>query len=409
MARFRGNPPSYRYHKPTGQAVVRLNGVDHYLGRHGTPKSREKYDRLIAEWLMTGRQPSPSPRSTPIASPPASPPLVQSAASRMSIDELTSLYWEHAQEYYVKRGRPTSEQESIKLALRPLTDLYGHVPITEFGPLALEVVRKAMVDAGVTRHRINQQVGRIRRMFEWGVSKEIVPVAVPQALRCVKGLRAGRTNARESVPVRPVADEIVERTLPHLSRQLQGMIRFQRLVGCRPAEVTLLRPCDVNQEGDVWVYTPESHKTEHHGRGRRIFIGPKAQEMLRPWLDRDPQSYCFSPKEARDEFDAKRKRERVTPMRPSDRRRRRKRKPKKSPGERYTTPSYGQAIRLACKRNNIPSWSPNQLRHTRATEVRRRYGLEGSQVVLGHADANVTQIYAERDFNLAAQIMREIG
>jgi hypothetical protein len=47
--------PSDRLHKPTGQAVVRLDGRDHYLGRHGTPASREAYDRLVAEWLAAGR------------------------------------------------------------------------------------------------------------------------------------------------------------------------------------------------------------------------------------------------------------------------------------------------------------------------------------------------------------------
>jgi hypothetical protein len=39
----------------------------------------------------------------------------------------------------------------------------------------------------------------------------------------------------------------------------------------------------------------------------------------------------------------------------------------------------------------------------------QKYGLEGSQVVLGHSSANVTQIYAERDFELAKQIMSEVG
>ena len=50
-------PPAYRLHKPTGRAVVRLNGHDHYLGKHNTPESRAEYDRLIAEWLTSGRHP----------------------------------------------------------------------------------------------------------------------------------------------------------------------------------------------------------------------------------------------------------------------------------------------------------------------------------------------------------------
>jgi integrase len=54
-------------------------------------------------------------------------------------------------------------------------------------------------------------------------------------------------------------------------------------------------------------------------------------------------------------------------------------------------------------------WSPNQLRHTAATEVRKRYGLEAAQIVLGHAAADVTQVYAERDLVRGADIMRQIG
>ena len=54
-------------------------------------------------------------------------------------------------------------------------------------------------------------------------------------------------------------------------------------------------------------------------------------------------------------------------------------------------------------------WSPNQLRHSRATIIRERYGIEAAQVVLGHSDARTTEIYAERDFAAAARIMREIG
>ena len=57
----------------------------------------------------------------------------------------------------------------------------------------------------------------------------------------------------------------------------------------------------------------------------------------------------------------------------------------------------------------MPEWHLNQLRHTSATEVRRQFGLEASQVVLGHSKADVTQVYAERDQALAADVMRQIG
>jgi site-specific recombinase XerC len=49
------------------------------------------------------------------------------------------------------------------------------------------------------------------------------------------------------------------------------------------------------------------------------------------------------------------------------------------------------------------------LRHSTATEIRRRFGLEAAQVVLGHSGANVTEVYAERDFELAMSVAKEIG
>ena len=59
--------PSLRRHKPSGQAVVTLDGQDHYLGpwpaalAQAAADRREAYDRLIAEWLASGRR-LPAPR-----------------------------------------------------------------------------------------------------------------------------------------------------------------------------------------------------------------------------------------------------------------------------------------------------------------------------------------------------------
>ena len=90
------------------------------------------------------------------------------------------------------------------------------------------------------------------------------------------------------------------------------------------------------------------------------------------------------------------------------------RKSKRPKRDHFDTASYRRAIKYGitkAKRNEIeiPSWHPHQLRHTRATEVRRQFGVEGAQVALGHSRADVTEIYAERNFDLAARIAREIG
>lgn len=281
-------------------------------------------------------------------------------------------------------------------------------------------------------------------MYKWAASEELVPPDSYQALATVEGLRKGRSEAREGDPVTTVADEIVEKTLPHLSKVVADMIRFQRLTGCRPGEARMLRPCDVDTSGDVWRYVPESHKTEHHDKQRVIFIGPRGQDVLRPYLLRPSESRCFSPSDS----ERKRRREvherRVTPMscgnKPGSNC---KRRSNRTVGDMYTKDSYCRAIRRACDkafpapeplcRRNGESlatwhkrltssqlselkkwqkrqhWAPNQLRHSVGTEIRKRYGLEAAQVTLGHSNANVTQIYAERDMEKAAAIMREVG
>jgi hypothetical protein len=57
----------------------------------------------------------------------------------------------------------------------------------------------------------------------------------------------------------------------------------------------------------------------------------------------------------------------------------------------------------------VPHWFPLQVRHSRGTEVRKQRGLEAAQVALGHKYADVTQVYAERNLALAAQIAKDCG
>ncbi len=414
--------PAYKLHKSSGQARVIIAGKHIYLGPYGSPESQEKYGRMIAEWK--GSQ---------------SPPLATSpAADGLLVLELINAYRKWAEGYYVKDGKPTGQVVLVKGALSAINSLYGTLPIQHFGPTKLEAIQQHLIEARLSRGFINQRIGIIKRMFKWGVSKELVPPAVYQALATVEGLKKGRTLARETKPVEPVDDAIVEATVPHLPPMLADMVRLQRQLGCRPSEVCMIRPMDVNNSGTVWVYTPESHKTQHHERERRIYIGPKGQDILRPYLLRAKDAYCFSPRESRRMQYAAMRESRKTRVQPSQVDRQKER-PKRQPGEKYTKNSYCYAIVRACELAfNMPKelksisaklpdeeksalrakasawreqhvWSPNQLRHSVATSIRKRYGIEGAQVCLGHSKADVTQVYAERDFALAERIMREVG
>jgi integrase len=184
------------------------------------------------------------------------------------------------------------------------------------------------------------------------------------------------------------------------------MVQLQHLCGARPQEVVAIRPCEVSTDSDVWFYQPLGHKTAHLDRGKVIVLGPRAQAVLRPWLDRDPQTYCFVPAET-SAWNYRRLRRREPTIDRSGAGE--VGVPKLAPGRSYTRHSYRTAVQRACRRAGIPAWSPRQLRHTRATLIRQAYGLEAAKAVLGHADTKVTEIYAERDIGLAVKIMREIG
>ena len=197
----------------------------------------------------------------------------------------------------------------------------------------------------------------------------------------------------------------------------------------------MLRPMDIDRSGDVWTYRPESHQdTAPRPRACRLHWSAGAGILLR-YLARDPRR-IVSGRATRKRSGAAAHAARTTPLscgnKPGTNR---KSKPKKSAGECYTVCVYRRAIYRACDRAfphpmlagvkecNLTSdqqvelrqwqdahrWAPNQLRHTAATAIRREFGLEAAQVTLGHAQANVTQVYAERDFAKAANVARMIG
>lgn len=382
--------PSYRLHRPSGQAVVSFPGQkDRYLGRYGTPESQAEYDRLIAEWLAGGRgKAAPKPSKTDA-----------------TVAECMAAYWRYCEAHY---SAPTT-LDNIKKALGPVKELYAHTPAVEFGPKALKTVRAKMVADRLARTTVNARIRKIKAAFAWCVEEELLPGSVHHALQAVKGLRRGKDGVEESDPVRPVPDEHVTATMEHLHEPVRSMVGIQRLTGMRPGEIVIMRTGDVDRSGAVWIYTPRQHKTQNAGRTRSVPIGPKAQALLRPWLKADPDAFVFSPQDAVALKVERRRAARKTPLTPSQRARKPKRKPKHPARERYGRDGYLQAIHRGCDKARVPHWTPNQLRHSCATEIRRRFGLEAAQVVLGHAQASVTQVYAERDLAAAVEVMKAIG
>lgn len=414
--------PSYRHQKSRNLAVVTLDGRDVYLGKFDSPESRQEYDRVIQEWLAQGRR-LPAP---------AGPGTAGQGGATLTVSELIARYWSFAETYYVQDGRPARELDGIKIALRPLRRLYGATDAGNFGPLALKAIRQSMIDDGLARTTINARLGKIRRAFKWAVAEELIPSTVHQGLQAVGGLQAGRSAARERMPVRPVDPELVAAVLPLVTAPVRAMIQAQALTGMRPGEVAAMRSGEVDRTGAIWIYRPASHKTQYKGFSRAIPIGPKAQAILAPWIKLDPAAYVFRPADAFGDVDAKPGSTRAKRLRKV---RAARARPGRRIGDRYRVVSYHCAIQAACDRafphpalGNIPEadltteqvvelkawrkanrWHPNQLRHSAATRIRAEFGLEAAQVTLGHARADVTQIYAERDLTRAIEVMRQIG
>lgn len=392
--------PKYARHRSSGQARVTLTspgGVrrDVLLGRFGSAESRREYARVIAEWEAAGRSlPKNGTGPTP----------------DITVAEMLVRYWTFAEGYYP----PAGTIDDLKFALRPLRELYGHTFAKDFGPLALEAIRNRMVAAGLCRKVVNRRVGQIKRAFKWAVAKEIVPPSVFHGLQAVEGLKKGRCAAPDHAKVKPVDDAHVDAVLPFLPKPVRAMIQLQRVTGMRPAEVCLMRAADIDATGPVWTYRPAHHKTLHHGKVRTVTIGPRGQDILKPWIAAAPTAddYLFSPRRAVEARAAERRLARVVPIRPKQEARRAKLRAKvrkRPPGERYDAHGYNRAIARACRRAGVPTWGPNRLRHNYATDIRRRFGLEAAQVLLGHSKADVTQVYAERDLGLAEKIAAEVG
>src|SRR5262249_33892800 len=148
---------------------------------------------------------------------------------------------------------------------------------------------------------------------------------------------------------------VVERTLKFLSPTLQAMVQLQLLTGMRPGELLAMRPCDLTTTGAVWEYKPPSHKMKHYNKDRVVMIGPKAQEVLRPFLGLELTAPVFSPKRVMADRAVVRRANRKTPLWPSvmaDQARKRVTHSKRPWGDAYTVNSYRRAIYDACGKAN---------------------------------------------------------
>lgn len=389
--------PTYRLHRATGQAIVNLDGKDHYLGRYNTPESRTAYERIISQWMANGRKL------------PSATENISYTVGRLSVD---FLLWAR-NEYKAPDGTTSRSVDNVKAAMRPLAKLFYTTPISEFGPKSLVLYRQHLIDTNLARSTVNDRVAMVRRAFKWGVAEEKVPPSVFHGLLAISGLKRGRCGAREAPPVTCVPQEHIDKTLTFAPPPIAAMVQLQLLTAARPGEIVILRMCDIDKSDKVWLYKPHMHKNAWRGHERIIAIGPRGQEIINKYLRPMPaDSYLFSPLEAERRRRARLRALRVTPLFPSHLRAletKRRATPERHPRDRYDVVTYARAITRACERARVPVWSPERLRHNAATEARRRFGLEAASALLGHRLVETTQVYAELSRTRALQIAAEVG
>jgi hypothetical protein len=197
MARLRKTTPTYIIHKQSGKGRLQwydalgLRQEKVLPGKFGSAESLAAKARLELEIASSStRAPARS-------------------NDHISLAEVLAVFMNHAEHHYrTPDGEPTSEVREFKIVARFLRELYGEMPVKDFGPLAMKAVREKFIGEGWCRKTINQRTARIVRMLKWGLSEELVPPAVYQSVTSVTGLRQGRTIAPDPEPVRPVPDDV---------------------------------------------------------------------------------------------------------------------------------------------------------------------------------------------------------
>lgn len=383
--------PSYRLHKPSGQAVVTLNGRDVYLGTWNSLGSHAEYDRRLAEWLANGRrfQDSEPPRAD------------------LTITGVILAFWRFAENRYEPSGR---ELENFRLSLQPLRDLYGHTPAHHLGPRALKAVQQRMIELGWCRNVINRRITRIKTMIKWAESEELLPASTYHSLQTVRGLPKGMPGVRESARTQPAFWEQVAGVIPFCTRTIAAMLELQWMSGMRSCEVRLMRTIDIDRSTSTcWLYRPVKHKNSwrQDDQQRVVALGPRCQQILASWLRSEaPEEFLFQPRDAVAEVNSKRRANRRTPSGPDLKRR--KKHPKRAPGVCYTASSYARAVARAGDKAGV-KFHPYALRHGRKMRIESIVGADAARTVLGQRSIQSTQHYGLLDLTKAAEVMAKLG
>lgn len=342
--------PSHRLHKPSGRGRVTLGNRTYYTGKWGTPEAEARYRQLLAEWLPSHSQ------STTVA-------------------RVVSAFMRHAQREYPTNSAGHSETVNYRYALRCLdTKVDGiylpTLPAAQFTPVRLSKVRDQMVSKGWSRTYINRQVRRIIEAFRHAAEVGLVPPEVVTALRMLKPLRQGRPGVKETPKVQAVPQEHIEAARQHMPQRIRDIVDLLLLTGMRIGEVLAMRVSNIDTSAEVWeLDLGKEHKTGYRGVHQRRFFGPKARQIIAPYLEAARASHRLD-----------------APIWPGT----------GQLGVLRRTGVRAEIIK-ACDRAGVPRWTTHQLRHNHSTDTFTREAMRLAQAALAHESQSSTAGYTESE------------
>lgn len=301
----------------------------------------------------------------------------------------------------------------IRLIRRKVDEIFPDELATNIGPPELRAIRDKFESDGYLEQGERREYSRvylnavckvIRRVYSWGVGEGLVAYEDFAALGHLRPLRRGKSKAPEVTnrtrQTRLLRQDEVDAVLPYLLPTYADMVRLLDLTGMRPNELCTMRWDEIDMSGEVWIYSPTSHKTAAKGHRRPIGLGPAAQDILSSYDDTD-DGYVFKPVDIIREESLIRKMNRKTPLWDSHIRRnqRENRGRKIANAKPHVDPlNLGKVLKRAVEKaieagTLEEPWTLYLLRHKAITEVVTSAGIEYGSKFAGHSDIRTTQRY----------------
>jgi integrase len=364
MARTARFPPQPSKHK-SGQARITWKGKDYYFGPWGAAKTKKRIAEFYAQLASTPDHSIPEPSDAS---------SVRVVLARFLVARQAEL--------------SSKEYQQYQYAFRPLCALFGSLPASGLSPKHLRTFAEALASGSwltaeekknrprckwtCNKSVIAHKITRIKTAWRWAEVEGLVPAGAWHHLLAYRGFGRADRSVRDKVPRKPVTWPQVEAILPILKPGAKSLVLFLWHTGCRPSEGRLLRAEQIDIAKKI--VKVQEHKGAWRGQERIIALGPQAAKVLSLCYN---TGFVFRPK---------------TVDKP------------------YGLWSFGRAIRRACQRAQIETFTPYQLRHAAKARFTAAMGLDAARAALGQISLGTTNLYAQgQDAELARQVAQKLG